>query len=396
MSKKVKLETMLMHLGEERQDYMGAVVPPIFQNSLFTFDGWDAIDKAFDDRVNSYIYSRGKNPTVSIVQDKLAAMAGGEKAQLFPSGMAAISAAILSCINEGDHMIAIKNMYGPANNLILKYLKPKMKIEVTFVSGENLEEFEKSIQKNTKLIYLESPSSAIFSLQDLKAVSKLAKSRKIKTIVDNTWATPLFQKPIALGIDLEVHSVSKYIGGHSDLVAGLIIGKKKDLDRIYLREYEWLGAKIAPFEAWLILRSLRTLPIRLAQHQKSALKVAQFLEKHPKIKSVRYPGLKSFPQYKLAKKQMTGFTGLMSFQLATNKLTQVKKFVNSVEIFSIGVSWGGHESLIYAPAISYLKELSADQFKGLGISMGDIRISIGLENVDDLLADLTRALSGIK
>jgi len=233
-------------------------------------------------------------------------------------------------------------------------------------------------------------------LQDLKAVSKLAKSRKIKTIVDNTWATPLFQKPIALGIDLEVHSVSKYIGGHSDLVAGLIIGKKKDLDRIYLREYEWLGAKIAPFEAWLILRSLRTLPIRLAQHQKNALKVAQFLEKHPKIKSVRYPGLKSFPQYKLAKKQMTGFTGLMSFQLATNKLTQVKKFVNSVEIFSIGVSWGGHESLIYAPAISYLKELSADQFKGLGISMGDIRISVGLENVDDLLADLTRALSGIK
>jgi len=396
MDNKVNIETLLMHLAEERQSFKGAVVPPIFQNSLFTFDSWESIDEAFEDRKTSFIYSRGKNPTVNVVQEKLAALAGGEAAQLFPSGMAAISAAIFHFMKDGDHMITINNMYGPANNLIQKYLKPKMNIEVTFVSGEDVRDFEEAIRKNTRLIYLESPSSAVFSLQDLRAVAKLAKSHHIKTVIDNTWCTPLFQKPLSYGIDLEIHSVSKYIGGHSDVVAGLLIGKKKDLNSIFSREYEWLGAKIAPFEAWLILRSLRTLPLRMEKHQSNAVTIAKFLEKHPKIKQVRYPGLKSFPQYKLGKKQMSGYSGLMSFQLKTNKLEQIKKFVNALKIFSIGVSWGGHESLVYAPAISYLKELSPGQFKGLGISLGDIRISVGLESVDDLINDLQNALSKIK
>jgi cystathionine beta-lyase/cystathionine gamma-synthase len=293
-------------------------------------------------------------------------------------------------------MVAIRNIYGPANNLIQKYLVPKMGIQVTFVDGADAKDFSDAIQPNTKLFYLESPSTAVFKLQDLKAISKLAKSKKIKTIIDNTWATPVFQKPLAMGIDMEMHSISKYISGHSDVVAGLLIGSKKDLDSIFKREYEWLGAKIAPFEAWLILRSLRTLPIRLQMHQESARKVAKFLESHPKVKLVRYPGLKSFPQYTLGRKQMSGCTGLLSFQLKTEKLPQIKKFVNALEIFSIGVSWGGHESLVYAPAISYLKELDPARFKQLGISLGDIRISVGLENADDLMEDLNQALRKIK
>lgn len=389
-SKKQNIETLLAHDAERNPN--GAVVPPIYQNSLFTFESWDDIDQAFDNRMESFIYTRGRNPTVKQVEEKLAALCGGEKAQLFPSGMGAISAAIMHCVNTGDHIITIKNLYGPANNFISSYLKPKFNVEVTYVSGKDISDFENAIQDNTSLIYLESPSSAVFSLQDIEAVAKLAKSKGIKTMIDNTWTSPIFQKPLAMGIDLEIHSCSKYIGGHSDVVAGLVVGSKKEVESISLREFEWIGAKIAPFEAWLLLRSLRTLPIRMKQHQENALAVAEFLENHPKIQLIRYPGAKSFDQKELAKKQMTGLTGLMGFQLKTDDLEKIKAFVNTLKYFHLGVSWGGHESLIYAPAISYLKELSPDQFAGLGISLGDMRISVGLENKEDLIADLDRAL----
>jgi cystathionine beta-lyase/cystathionine gamma-synthase len=387
----LKPETRLIHDGKKTHS-KGAVVPPIYQNSLFTKENWDEVDKTFDDRINNLIYTRGHNPSVRIVEEKIAALAGGEKAHLFPSGMAAISAAVLSCIKTGDHIVAIKNIYGPANNLLQNYLKPKFGIEITYISGNTVEEFRKAIRDNTTLFYLESPSSVVMSLQDIRGVTQLAKSKGIKTIIDNTWASPIFQKPIAMGIDLEVHSCSKYIGGHSDVIAGVIIGKKNDLDSIFTREFELLGAKTAPFEAWLILRSLRTLHIRMERHQKNAMIVAEFLESHPKIEKVNYPGLKSFPQYELGKEQMTGYSGLMSFQLKTDDLVSIKAFFNGLQLFQIGVSWGGHESLIYAPAISYLKELSEDQFKGMGISVGDMRISVGLEDPDDLVNDLEQAL----
>jgi len=392
--KNLKPETHLVHDGKKSHS-KGAVVPPIYQNSLFTKENWDEVDQTFDDRINNLIYSRGHNPSVRIVEEKIARLTGGEKAHLFPSGMAAISAAILSCINSGDHIVAIKNIYGPANNLLENYLKPKFGIEITYISGNTVEEFENAIRKNTRLFYLESPSSVVMSLQDIKGVSRLAKSKGIKTIIDNTWASPIFQKPIAMGIDLEVHSCSKYIGGHSDVIAGVVIGSKKDMDSIFVREFELLGAKTAPFEAWLILRSLRTLSIRMERHQKNAMIVAEFLESHRKIKKVNYPGLKSFPQYELGKEQMTGYSGLMSFQLNTEDLEKIKAFFNGLQLFQIGVSWGGHESLIYAPAISYLKELSEDQFKAMGISLGDMRISVGLEDPEDLVNDLKQALERV-
>ncbi|MFC2133086.1 trans-sulfuration enzyme family protein [Bacteroidota bacterium] len=395
MADKPKRNTILSHYAEEREKYEGAVVPPIFQNSLFTFENWDDIDKAFDDRVNSFIYTRQNNPTVKLVEDKIAKIASGEKAKLFASGMAAISASLLHFLEPGDHIVTIKNIYGPTNNLLNRYLRKKMNIDITYVSGENIKDFENAITEKTKLIYLESPSSSIFSLQDIKAVSELAKAKNIKTIIDNTWSTPIFQNPLKMGIDLEVHSCSKYLGGHSDIVAGVVIGNEIDINQILVDEYELLGSKMAPFEAWLMLRSLRTLTMRMKQHQDSALKIASYLEKHPKVAMVNYPGLKSFPQYSLAKKQMSGFSGLLSFKLKTDKLELIKGFVNSFKIFKIGVSWGGHESLVYAPAISYLKELPRERFEALGISLGDIRISVGLEDIEDLLSDLSDAFQQI-
>ncbi len=392
--KKINIETFLSHDGKKAHS-KGAVVPPIYQNSLFTMKDWDDVDKTFDDRVNNYIYTRGNNPSVRIVEEKLAKISGGESAKLFGSGMAAISASILSCIKKGSHIVTVKNIYGPANSLLQKYFKPKFDIEVTYITGTDINEFKEAIQPNTSLIYLESPSSVVLSLQDLEAVAKLAKSKGIKTIIDNTWASPVFQKPLSFGIDLEIHSCSKYIGGHSDVVAGVVIGDEKDIDDLFTKEFELFGAKIAPFEAWLLLRSLRTLKIRMDQHQKSALTVARFLEKHPKIAKINYPGLESFTQYELGKKQMTGYSGLMSFQLKTDDLDKIKTFFNGLNLFQIGVSWGGHESLIYAPAISYLKELSKEQFEGMGISLGDMRISIGLESAEDLIEDLDLGLSKI-
>ena len=389
------IETLLAHFAEDRAAYEGAVVPPLFQNSLFTFESWEAIDEAFEDRANTPIYSRGVNPTVRMVEEKLARLAGGARAKLFGSGMAAISAAVLHVLHPGDHVITINNVYGPASNLLNVYLRKKMNISTTFVSGESVSEIKGAITERTRLIYLESPSSAVFSLQDIRAVADLAKARGIPTIIDNTWATPFFQQPLAMGIDLEVHSCSKYLGGHSDLVAGVVIGSEEALTAIAVQEYELLGGKMAPFEAWLILRSLRTLPMRMHTHQENALAVARFLETHPKIKAVRYPGLESFPQYALGQQQMQGYSGLLSFTLATEDIAEIKAFFNSLTVFQIGVSWGGHESLIYAPAISYLKELPAAQFKKLGIALGDMRISVGLENYNDLIRDLAQALERI-
>ncbi|MDA9557743.1 aminotransferase class I/II-fold pyridoxal phosphate-dependent enzyme [Vibrio sp.] len=389
------LETMLVHHGEEREKQNGAVVPPIYQNSLFTFESWDAIDDAFSDPINSSIYTRGNNPSATVLEAKIAKMAGGEKARLMSSGMSAITAAIMHCVKAGDHIVTLKNIYGPAMNFISNYLDKKLNISSTFVSGCDLQELENAIQDNTTVIYLESPTSATFTLQDLNAIAHIARQRGIKTIIDNTWATPMFQKPLALGIDIEVHSCSKYLGGHSDVVAGVIIGSAVDLDSIFSNEYALFGSKIAPFEAWLLTRSIRTLPLRIKQHQESALKVAQFLEDHPKVKSVSYPGLPSHPQYELACQQMTGFTGLFTFEVNTTSIPEMKAFLNSLEFFSIGVSWGGHESLAYVTAISYLKEMTPEQFKASGLSFGMVRLSIGLEDVDDLIADLSGSLECI-
>lgn len=387
----IKDETLLT--SDSYKDQHGAVVPPIYQNSLFTFNSWDDIDKAFDNKYEDFIYSRLMNPTVKVAEEKIASICEGEKAKLCASGIAAVTSAILNCVKANDHIVTIHNIYGPTNTFINKYLKNKLNISATFVDGTDINNIKNAIQDNTTLIYLESPASLTYELQDLAAVAALAQSHNIKTVIDNTWASPIYQKPLTLGIDIEVHSASKYLCGHSDVVAGVVVGRQSIIDSIISNEHELLGAKMAPFEGWLILRSLRTLHIRMAQHQSNAMRIAEHLESHPKISKVLYPGLKSFPQHALAKSQMTGFSGLLSFELKTKDINLIKTFVDNLKLFKLGVSWGGFDSLVYAPVISYLKELDADQFEAMGISPSIIRISVGLENWEDLKKDLDNSLS---
>jgi len=242
------------------------------------------------------------------------------------------------------------------------------------------------------MLYIESPNSARFGLQDIEALCALVKPRGIRVLIDNTWATPLFQKPLALGVDLELHSVSKYLSGHSDLVAGVVLGKAELVDAIATREAELLGGKMAPFEAWLLLRSLRTLPARMALHQANGLAVGRFLEAHPAIAEVRHPGLPSHPDHALAKRQMEGFSSLFSFKLKTDHLPAIKAFFDSLKLFGRGVSWGGHESLIYSPVISAVKEQPPERLRAMGLAPGLMRVAVGLENPEDLTADLAQAL----
>lgn len=387
-------ETKLTHDDNEYFKNRGAIVPPIFQNSLFAFEDWEAIDEAFDSPTEAAIYTRGTNPTVQFVENKMATLAQGEKARLFASGMGAISSAILHCVEAGSHIVTAQQIYGPANTFMNTYLKEKCGVEITYVDGSP-ESYQAAIQPETCLFYLESPGSLKYPIQDIPAITAIAKKQGIKTVIDNTWATPLFQPTLTMGIDLEVHSCSKYLGGHSDIVAGVVIGKKEDIDAIQLNEQALLGAKMAPFEAWLLLRSLRTLSARLRNHERNAMQVAQFLEDHPGVAKVYYPGLPSFPQYDLARRQMSGFTSLMSFELATEDLERIKAFVDGLALFKMGVSWGGHDSLVYAPVISYLKEQTPEQFKAMGITPGLIRISVGLEHADDLVEDLRMGLDKV-
>ncbi len=373
----------------------GAVAPPLYQTSTFGFESWEALDAAFEDRTGTAIYSRQINPTVRLAEQKLAALAGAEASRLFGSGMAAISAAVFHVVNHGDHIITINNVYGPASTFLASYLPQKAGTSVTFVDGADPAEFERVIQPRTRLIYLESPSSAVFGIQDIGAISQMAHERGIRVIVDNTWATPIYQKTLDLGADLEVHSASKYLCGHSDVVAGVVIGSQEDIDSIAVREGELLGAKMAPFEAWLMLRSLRTLSARLERHQRNAGVVAEYLDSNDAVAEVRWAGMESHPQAELARRQMSGFTGLLGFVLKTDDVPSVRRFFDSLRLFGRAVSWGGHDSLVYAPAISYLREQPPERFAELGISVGDIRISVGLEDPEDLVEDLRQAFEAI-
>lgn len=384
----MKPSTIIAHLGEKRSEFKGAVVPPIFQNSLFTFESADAIEDAFTNFTESCIYTRGNNPTVMILEEKLAALEKGEKAKFFTSGMAAISAAILHFVNANDHVICVDSVYGPASNFLSEYLGKKFNVSVTYVSG-SIESIKEARQENTSLIYLESPSSGIFACQDLELVADYAKKHSIGTIIDNTWATPIFQNPLLYGIDIVVHSASKYISGHSDVVAGVAVASKEIIEAIFMNEHNFIGGKIAPFEAWLILRGLRTLPIRMKKHMESTQEVINFLRSHPKVVDIVYPD-----QDPIAIKQMSGFTGLFSVVLDTDE-KGARNFIDALEYFSIGVSWGGYESLAYAPIISLSKEMSKEKLEASGIHPGLIRLSIGLEEAEDLIEDIEKALNKI-
>jgi len=375
------VEDICMHTADEYEKHLGAVITPLFQNSLFIQRKGEPYGSG------EFIYSRMSNPSILVAEKKLAKMEKGEKALCFSSGMGAISSGILSSIHHGDHIVCVRNVYGPTRSFLEVFCQ-RFGIETTFVPGLEAEDFEKAIRPNTRLFYLESPSTFLFWLQDIETVCQIAKVKQITTMIDNTWATPLYQNPIEMGVDIVMHTASKYIGGHSDIVAGALISTQQRLDKIQEEERAWLGNTIDPHSAWLMTRGMRTLPIRMEKHQQQALVIAQFLEKHSRIKQVFYPGLSSHPQQHLIQKQLKGFSGLLSF-IPAGTDEQILAFVDALRWFQTGCSWGGFESLVIPIGFG----MDTETEERLGIPHGLVRISVGLENIDTLLEDLDQALA---
>ncbi|PIJ63371.1 bifunctional L-alanine/L-glutamate racemase [Mesotoga sp. H07.pep.5.3] len=383
MEKKYVTE-ILHHLGEDDLP-CGAVNPPIFQTSIFSFKGFDEFSTALSDETNHFLYTRGNNPTVNILEEKLAALEHAERAKLFGSGVAAIVSSISAFLKSGDHIVTVKDCYSWTSTYVTQYLA-RFGVEHTYVEGNDVNEIEAALKTNTKIIYLESPTTFTFKLQDLTEVSSLARMRGVKTIIDNTWATPIYQNPIDFGIDLVVHSASKYLGGNSDVVGGVVAGSDKDVRRIFEKEFLNTGAVPDPFAAWLILRGIRTLHIRMPVHFQNAMELSRRLQKSEAVESVLYPMLESSEQYALAKKQMRGGSGLFSFKLKTRDIDRIKKFVNSLRFFRRAVSWGGYESLISPYAVSH---------RDPGDNVSLIRIHAGLEEIEVLSEDLDSAMKAL-
>jgi cystathionine beta-lyase/cystathionine gamma-synthase len=381
------LSYILNELGEEREDYFNAIAPPIVQTSNFSFRNVAEFRKALSDEYYATLYSRGNNPTVDILRKKLAALDGAEDALVFGSGIASISIPLLALLNQGDNVVSVAKPYSWTIKLFERLL-PKFGITTTFVDGTKTENFEKAIQSNTKLIFLESPNTFTYELQDIAGVAKLARSKGLLTMIDNSYCSPINQQPYKMGIDLVAQSATKFIGGHSDVVAGVVTGSKAIIKKIFDAEFLNIGGNIAPMNAWLLIRGLRTLPLRLQRICDSTKKVIAYLEKHHKIERVIFPFHKDFPQLELAKKQMHDAGGLFSVVLKVNTLEEVEKFCNSLKHFFLAVSWGGHESLVIPAAVS----IKADEFDVSNPTHRLVRIYVGLEDPDYLIADLKQAL----
>ncbi len=384
------LSFILNELGEEREDYFRAVSPPIMQTSNFAFKKVADLRSSFEDEYSTWLYSRGLNPTVEILRKKLAALDGAEDCLVFNSGAAAIFAAVLANVKSGDHIVSVRNAYTWAQRMF-DVILPRFGVSVTYIDGRDTANFEKAIQPNTTVIYLESPNSWFFELQDLQAVATLAKKRGIITICDNSYASPIYQQPIALGIDLVLQSATKFISGHSDTVAGVLTGSRTMIERIFNSEYMTVGSGIQPFNAWLLIRGLRTLPARLEKISKTTLEVVAFLKTHPRVEKLVFPLDPSFPQYELARKQMKGACGLVNFVIKADQCQTIEIFCESFKHILMAVSWGGHESLIL-PKCAGMKP---DAFDAANPEHRSLRIYIGLEEPEYLINDLSAAFLAI-
>ena len=381
-------EMITSHYGEEYDKYYNAIVPPIFMNSLNVFN---EIDDYFNAKVHdkhTYVYGRVQNPTVRILEDKVAALEHGVAAFAFGSGMAAATTAVLSVVRTGDNIVCLRNAYGPLKNFVENYCPAHLGTTLTYVKGNDVSDFEEAITDQTSLVILESPSSVVFSLQDVEAVSKIAHEHGAKVYIDNSFCTPIFSTPLDMGADIVMHTTSKYMGGHSDVIGGVLAVRDEELANTIVANRELFGGIMGPMEAWLVLRGLRTLSVRVKAHEETAMKVAQFLENHPKVDKVYYTGLKSHPQYDLVQKQQKGSTGLMTFEIK-GTTEDAKKVVNSLKVFKIGVSWGGFESLACMPHLRCDEQMC----DWLGGKQHLIRIHCGLEGTDALIADLEQALA---
>lgn len=382
------LSYILNELGEDREHYFNAVAPPIIQTSNFVFRKVDDLSNAFADEMGGYLYSRGLNPTVDILRKKLAALDGAEDCLVFNNGAAAIFAGVFANIRSGDHIVSVKAPYTWAAKMFDVVL-PRFGVTTTYIDGTNVDNWKNATQANTTFYYLESPNSWTYALQDIKAVAAFARSRNIVTLIDNSYCTPIFQKPIEMGIDLSMQTATKYIGGHSDTLGGVLSGTHAMMKKIFDSEYLNIGSGIQPFNAWLLIRGLRTLPARLERITRSTQQVVAFMKSHPAVESILFPFDESFPQYQLAKRQMTGACGLFTFALKTQKRESIVAFCEKLQHIMMAVSWGGHESLV----IPKCAGIAPVDFDANNIEHRYVRMYVGLEEPEYLIADLQQALT---
>jgi cystathionine beta-lyase/cystathionine gamma-synthase len=381
---------ILNELGEERERHYGSISTPVYQSSNFCFPNVAAMRASLEDEMDVPFYTRGHNPTVAVLQQKLAALEGAEACLAFASGSAAIAAAVVSGLQAGDHVVCVQKPYSWTGKLLSKILK-RYGVETSYIDGRKPENWEAACKPTTRLFMMESPNSMTFELQDISAVAAIAQARGIRTVLDNSYSTPLNQQPITMGVDVVVHSASKYLSGHSDMVAGILCCSRKLAEEIFAGEFMTLGGVISPNEAWLMLRGLRTLQIRMNRVAESTAKVVAFLEQHPKIEEMIYPYSPSFPQYELARKQMRQGTGQFSIKLKAPDLAACERFSDSLTRFLLACSWGGHESLQFPICTLY----KSQNYSETPLPWNFVRLYVGLEDPEVLIADLDQALDKI-
>jgi len=396
-SKDPRLATDVVHAGEVRPYPHHALTLPILETATYTFENTADLRQFMDARMwglaeGRVEYGRYGNPTVSAVEAKLSALEAGQAAVLFSSGMAAVTTTLLSLLYAGDHIVITDDAYRRTRQFCLSMLK-RWHIECTVVSSGDMEQLEGAIQSNTKVIVSESPTNPYLRVMDMKRLVAIAKRHKVKTLIDSTFATPINQRPLEFGIDLVVDSATKYLGGHNDLLAGVVAGSESLMAMI--RQNLWvLGAVCDPQTAYLIQRGLKTLSLRVTQQNRSAQKVADFLEAQSEVKRVWYPGLRSHPDYKVARRQMEGYGGVVSFEI-DGDLEVTGRFIDAVRLPLIASSLGGVETLIEQPALMSYYDLSSEEREEIGIKDNLVRLSIGIESADDLIADLAQALKSV-
>ena len=393
-TKKCGLGTTAIHAGTLKNLY-GTLAMPIYQTSTFIFDSAEQGGRRFALEEAGYIYTRLGNPTTTVLENKIAALEEGEAAVATSSGMGAISSTLWTVLKAGDHVVTDRTLYGCTFALMCHGLT-RFGIEVTFVDTSNLDEVKNAMKENTRVVYLETPANPNLKIVDLEALSKLAHTNpNTLVIVDNTFATPYMQKPLKLGADIVVHSVTKYINGHGDVIAGLVITNKELADQIrFVGLKDMTGAVLGPQDAYYIIRGMKTFEIRMERHCKNAKKVVEFLNKHPKIERVYYPGLETHPGHEIAKKQMKDFGAMISFELKGG-FEAGKTLLNNLKLCSLAVSLGDTETLIQHPASMTHSPYTKEEREAAGITDGLVRLSVGLENVEDIIADLEQGLEKI-
>lgn len=388
--KSQKFDTLAIHAGESADPHTGAVDTPIYQANTFAYDTSDEGAERFS-QGTGFVYTRWGNPNISALQEKIATLEGGESCLATATGMAAVATTILQLVQSGDHIVASNYLYSATNTLCAKYL-PKFGVQTSFVDTSNPKNVERAIQKNTKLVYIETPSNPVLQITDIKAITTLSKQAGLLSLIDNTFATPFNQNPIVLGLDLVIHSATKFLCGHGDAMGGAVVGKKDLIEQITKGMHRDLGGVISPFNAWLIARGIKTLSVRMERHNRNALEVAHFLQRHPKVERVYYPGLPEHPGHEIAKKQMVGFSGVMSFEVKGG-FDAGKRTVNSLKLCTQAVSLGDTRTLVCHSASTTHSTVTPEARRAGGITDGLIRLSVGLEDPQDIIADLDQALS---